>query len=90
MVSSPFLFRNHAEKADFGLPVIDEKKQCKPFLTANEVEQILERAKGRYKVLFALLQAGSNGAVGFTRKRASKRRWPKLFGTQVARFHATP
>jgi len=38
-----------------GLPVIDEKKQRKPSLTALEVEQILGRAKGRYKVLFALL-----------------------------------
>jgi len=38
-----------------GLPVIDEKKQCKPSLTTSEVEQILTRAKGRYKVLFALL-----------------------------------
>ena len=39
-----------------GLPVIDEKKQCKPSLNTNEVEQILERAKGRYKVLFTLLE----------------------------------
>jgi len=38
-----------------GLPVIDEKKQRKPSLTTSEVEQILARAKGRYKVLFALL-----------------------------------
>jgi integrase len=38
-----------------GLPVVDEKKQCKPSLTASEVEEILTRAKGRYKVLFALL-----------------------------------
>src|SRR6516164_3330518 len=38
-----------------GLPVIDEKKQCKPAFTTSEVEQILTRAKGRYKVLFALL-----------------------------------
>jgi integrase len=38
-----------------GLPVIDEKKQCKPSLTATEVKQVLARAKGRYKVLFALL-----------------------------------
>jgi integrase len=37
------------------LPVVDEKKQRKPSLTASEVEQILTRAKGRYKVLFALL-----------------------------------
>jgi integrase len=46
-----------------GLPVIDEKKQCKPSLTTNEVEQILERAKGRYKVLFALL-AGTGLRIG--------------------------
>ncbi len=38
-----------------GLPVVDEKKQCKPSLNASEVEEILTRAKGRYKVLFALL-----------------------------------
>ena len=38
-----------------GLPVIDERKQRKPSLTASEVEDILARAKGRYKVLFALL-----------------------------------
>jgi integrase len=37
------------------LPVIDEKKQRKPSFNASEVEQILMRAKGRYKVLFALL-----------------------------------
>jgi hypothetical protein len=30
-----------------GLPVIDEKKQRKPSLTAYEVEQIVTRAKGR-------------------------------------------
>ncbi len=46
-----------------GLPVIDEKKQCKPSLTTNEVEQILQRAKGRYKVLFALL-AGTGLRIG--------------------------
>jgi integrase len=46
-----------------GLPVIDEKKQCKPSLTTNEVEQILERAKGRYTVLFALL-AGTGLRIG--------------------------
>jgi integrase len=38
-----------------GLPVIDEKKQRKPSFTATEVEQILGKAKGRYKVLVALL-----------------------------------
>jgi integrase len=38
-----------------GLPVVDEKKQLKPSLAASEVDQILGRAKGRYKVLFALL-----------------------------------
>jgi len=46
-----------------GLPVIDEKKQCKPSLTSSEVEQILTRAKGRYKVLFALL-AGTGLRIG--------------------------
>lgn len=46
-----------------GLPVIDEKKQRKPSFTAREVEQILARAKGRYKVLFALL-AGSGLRIG--------------------------
>jgi hypothetical protein len=46
-----------------GLPVIDEKKQCKPSLTTTEVEQILARAKGRYKVLFALL-AGTGLRIG--------------------------
>ena len=46
-----------------GLPVIDEKKQRKPSLTTSEVEQILGRAKGRYKVLFALL-AGTGLRIG--------------------------
>jgi hypothetical protein len=46
-----------------GLPVVDEKKQRKPSLTAPEVEQILGRAKGRYKVLFALL-AGTGLRIG--------------------------
>jgi integrase len=46
-----------------GLPVIDEKKQRKPSLTASEVEQILARAKGRYKVLLALL-AGTGLRIG--------------------------
>ena len=46
-----------------GLPVIDEKKQCKPSFNATEVEQILTRAKGRYKVLFALL-AGTGLRIG--------------------------
>jgi len=46
-----------------GLPVVDEKKQRKPSLTASEVEQILGRAKGRYKVLFALL-AGTGLRIG--------------------------
>jgi integrase len=46
-----------------GLPVIDEKKQCKPAFTATEVDQILARAKGRYKVLFALL-AGTGLRIG--------------------------
>jgi integrase len=46
-----------------GLPVVDEKKQRKPSLTASEVEQILARAKGRYRVLFALL-AGTGLRIG--------------------------
>jgi Site-specific recombinase XerD len=46
-----------------GLPVIDEKKQRKPSLSALEVEQILGRAKGRYKVLLALL-AGTGLRIG--------------------------
>ena len=46
-----------------GLPVVDEKKQRKPSLTAPEVEQILARAKGRYSVLFALL-AGTGLRIG--------------------------
>lgn len=46
-----------------GLPVIDEKKQRKPSLTTYEVEQILTRARGRYKVLFALL-AGTGLRIG--------------------------
>ena len=46
-----------------GLPVIDGKKQRKPSLTTSEVDQILERAKGRYKVLFALL-AGTGLRIG--------------------------
>lgn len=46
-----------------GLPVIDERKQRKPSFTAKEVEQILARAKGRYKVLFALL-AGTGLRIG--------------------------
>src|SRR5215472_2087820 len=46
-----------------GLPVIDEKKQRKPSLTTSEVEQILTRAKGRYRVLFALLP-GSGLRIG--------------------------
>jgi integrase len=45
------------------LPVIDEKKQCKPSFTAAEVEQVLARAKGRYKILFAL-PAGSGLRIG--------------------------
>jgi integrase len=49
-----------------GLPVVNEKKQCKPSLTTNEVEQILERTKGRYKVLFVLL-AGTGLRIGEAR-----------------------
>jgi integrase len=46
-----------------GLPVIDEKKQRKPSLTTTEVEQIIQRAKGRYKILFTLL-AGTGLRIG--------------------------
>ena len=46
-----------------GLPVIDEKKQRKPSFTTTEVDQILASAKGRYKVLFALL-AGTGIRIG--------------------------
>jgi integrase len=46
-----------------GLPVIDERKQRKPSLTATEVEQILAKAKGRYKIIFALL-AGTGLRIG--------------------------
>jgi integrase len=46
-----------------GLPVIDEKKQRKPSFTTTEVDQILASAKGRYKVLFALL-AGTGMRIG--------------------------
>jgi integrase len=46
-----------------GLPVIVEKKQRKPSLTASEAEQVLARAKGRYKVLFTLL-AGTGLRIG--------------------------
>jgi len=46
-----------------GLPFVDEKKQRKPSLTASEVEEILARAKGRYKVLFTLL-AGTGLRIG--------------------------
>jgi integrase len=46
-----------------GLPVIDEKKQQKPSFTVSEVEGILARAKGRYKVLLALL-AGTGLRIG--------------------------
>jgi integrase len=46
-----------------GLPVVDEKKQNRPSLTAAEVERILVRARGRYRVLFALL-AGTGLRIG--------------------------
>jgi integrase len=46
-----------------GLPVVDESKQSKPTLTASELEQVLTRAKGRYKALFALL-AGTGLRIG--------------------------
>jgi integrase len=41
-----------------GLPIVNERKQSKPAYVATEVEQIVSTAKGRYRVLFALL-AGS-------------------------------
>jgi integrase len=56
----------HARNWNFhfiSLPVVDEKKQTKPSFTTTEVEQILGRAKGRYKVLFALL-AGTGLRIG--------------------------
>lgn len=53
-----------------GLPVINEKKQCKPSFTATEVEQILAGAKGHYKVLFALL-AGTGMRIGEALGRGS-------------------
>ncbi len=46
-----------------GLPIVDERKQNKPFLTGPEIEQILGRAKPRYKALFALL-AGTGLRIG--------------------------
>jgi integrase len=41
-----------------GLPIVNERKQSKPAYVGTEVEQIVATAKGRYRVLFALL-AGS-------------------------------
>jgi integrase len=38
-----------------GLPIVNERKQSKPAFIAWEVEQIVAMAKGRYRVLFALL-----------------------------------
>jgi integrase len=38
-----------------GLPIVNERKQNKPEYVAREVEQIVSLAKGRYRVLFALL-----------------------------------
>jgi integrase len=46
-----------------GLPIVNEKKQNKPTVTVKEVEQIVSMAKGRYRVLFALL-AGSGLRIG--------------------------
>jgi len=46
-----------------GLPIVDEQKQNRPSLSAPEVEQILVRAKGRYRFLFALL-AGTGLRIG--------------------------
>jgi len=38
-----------------GLPIVNERKQSKPAFNAWEVEQIISMAKGRYRILFALL-----------------------------------
>lgn len=46
-----------------GLPIVDERAQNKPTLTAHQVEQIIAGSKGRYRVLFALL-AGSGMRIG--------------------------
>jgi integrase len=46
-----------------GLPIVNEKKQSKPTVTVGEVEQIISLAKGRYRVLFALL-AGTGLRIG--------------------------
>jgi integrase len=46
-----------------GLPIVNERKQSKPAYVATEVEQIVSTAKGRYRVLFALL-AGSGLRAG--------------------------
>ena len=46
-----------------GLPIVNERKQSKPAFTATEVEQIVSRAEGRYRILFALL-AGSGLRIG--------------------------
>src|SRR5712664_903988 len=46
-----------------GLQIVNERKQSKPAFTAREVEQIVSMAKGRYRVLFALLP-GSGLRIG--------------------------
>jgi integrase len=46
-----------------GLPIVNERKQSKPGFTDREVEQIVSKAKGRYRMLFALL-AGSGLRIG--------------------------
>jgi integrase len=46
-----------------GLPIVDEGKQAKPTFTVSEFEEILVRARGRYRVLFALL-AGTGLRIG--------------------------
>jgi integrase len=46
-----------------GLPIVNERKQSKPAFTDREVEQIVSKAKGRYRMLFALL-AGSGLRIG--------------------------
>jgi integrase len=46
-----------------GLPIVNEKKQNKPTSAAKEIEQIVSMAKGRYRVLLALLP-GSGLRIG--------------------------
>lgn len=46
-----------------GLPIVDTTKERRPTLTAEQVSAIVSNAKGRYKVLFALL-AGTGLRIG--------------------------